>query len=94
MRQVYALLGLVKKWGAARVDAACATALEAEAVHVPLIARMIERGTEHAVAENRPAAEVVTSARFARDPSPFAVTATGRGGAAWWLSPRPRSARS
>ena len=46
MRQVYALLGLVKKWGAERVDAACARALEAEAVNVGLIGRMLERGTE------------------------------------------------
>ena len=34
MRQVYALLGLVKKWGAERVEAACARALEAEAINV------------------------------------------------------------
>ncbi len=34
MRQVYALLGLVKKWGPARVDAACSRALEAEAISV------------------------------------------------------------
>jgi hypothetical protein len=46
MRQVYALLGLVKKWGAERVDAACASALEHEAVNVALIGRMLERGTE------------------------------------------------
>ena len=46
MRQVYALLGLVKKWGPARVEAACARALEAEAVNVGLIGRMLERGTE------------------------------------------------
>lgn len=31
MRQVYALLGLVKKWGAERVDAACARPADAEA---------------------------------------------------------------
>ena len=43
MRQVYALLGLVKKWGPERVDAACAKALEAETVNVGLIGRMIER---------------------------------------------------
>lgn len=42
MRQVYALLGLVKRWGPARVDAACARALEAEAVSVSLIGRMLE----------------------------------------------------
>jgi hypothetical protein len=34
MRQVYALLGLVKKWGPERVDAACARALEVDAVNV------------------------------------------------------------
>jgi hypothetical protein len=34
MRQVYRLLSLVKKWGAERVEAACATALEAEAADV------------------------------------------------------------
>ena len=46
MRQVYALLGLVKKWGASRVEAACASALEHEAVNIGLIRRMLERGTE------------------------------------------------
>src|SRR6266702_2895564 len=46
MRQVYALLGLVRKWGPARVEAACGRALEAEAVSVPLIGRMLARGTE------------------------------------------------
>ncbi len=46
MRQVYALLGLVRKWGPRRVEAACARALEAEAISVPLIGRMLERATE------------------------------------------------
>jgi transposase len=46
MRQVYALLGLVKKWGPDRVDVACARAAEAEAFNVPLIGRMLERGLE------------------------------------------------
>ena len=46
MRQVYALLSLVKKWGPDRVDAACAHAAEAEAYSVSLIGRMLERGTE------------------------------------------------
>jgi len=46
MRQVYALLGLVRKWGPTRVDAACARALDAEAVSVALIGRMLDRGTE------------------------------------------------
>ena len=46
MRQVYALLGLVKKWGADRVNTACASALDHEVINVGLIGRMLERGTE------------------------------------------------
>ena len=46
MRQVYALLGLVKKWGPDRVEAACARAAEAEAFNVALIGRMLDRGLE------------------------------------------------
>jgi transposase len=70
MRQVYRLLGLVKKWGAERVESACARALEAEAVDVKLIARMIERARENAQAEEPPAVNVVEG-RFARDASEF-----------------------
>ena len=74
MRQVYALLGLVKRWGPERVEAACARAAEAEAFNVGLIARMIERATE----ADRPAdAEVPARAgpaRFARDRGHFATT--------------------
>ena len=46
MRQVYRLLGLVKKWGPERVELACRRALEAEAVDVNLVARMLERARE------------------------------------------------
>jgi len=72
MRQVYALLGLVKRWGPERVEAACSRALEAEAISAPLIARMIERGTESAPPAPPPPAGAKT-ARFARDPSHFAT---------------------
>jgi transposase len=75
MRQVYALLGLVKKWGAARVDAACATALEHETVNVGLIGRMLERGTEHTTPPQPAPSGVVVAGRFARDPDHFAVRA-------------------
>jgi hypothetical protein len=72
MRQVYALLGLVKKWGPARVDAACASALEHEQVNVGLIGRMLERGTEHTtIPPSLPG--TVIAGRFARDPGHFAV---------------------
>jgi Mu transposase-like protein/integrase-like protein len=73
MRQVYALLGLVKRWGAERVEAACARALEAEAVSVALVGRMIERATEN-TSIPPPAPAAATAARFARDPSHFATT--------------------
>ena len=73
MRQVYALLGLVKRWGAERVEAACARALDAEAISVALIGRMIERATETAPGVTAPA-PAPTPARFARDAGHFATT--------------------
>jgi len=72
MRQVYALLGLVKKWGPERVDAACASALEHEQVNVGLIGRMLERGTEHTTIQPCLPGTVIAG-RFARDPDHFAV---------------------
>ncbi len=77
MRQVYALLGLVKKWGPERVNAACERALDAEAINVGLIGRMLERGTENGDAPAPPASPgTVVTPRFARDNSHFAVRAT------------------
>jgi transposase len=81
MRQVYALLGLVKRWGPDRVNAACRRALEAEAVNVGLIGRMLERGTEADTAPPPPPGTVVAG-RFARDPAHFAVTTTAAAAAA------------
>jgi len=80
MRQVYRLLGLAKKWGAQRVDAACARALEAEAVDVGLIGRMLERATENAPPPATGAVDAsnVIPGRFSRDASEFA-TGTGAG---------------
>lgn len=75
MRQVYALLGLVNKWGPERVNAACERALDAEAINVGLIARMLERGTE--TGDNTPVQQVlpgtVVTPRFARNDDHFAV---------------------
>lgn len=74
MRQVYALLGLVKRWGAPTVEAACARALETEVVNVPLIGRMIMRATENQPAPAPPKANPSGRApRFARDPGHFAT---------------------
>jgi len=71
MRQVYRLLGLVKKWGAERVDTACAAALAAETVNVGLIERMILRGDESG--ETPPVQGKLLPGRFERDPGEFAV---------------------
>ena len=78
MRQVYRLLGLVKKWGPERVELACRRALDAEAVDVNLVSRMLERAREDAEPDVRPQ-PVVIQGRFARDPSEFAsVNEAGR----------------
>jgi len=69
MRQVYALLGLVKKWGPDKVNTACRRALDAEAINVPLIGRMLDRATETEQPEPSPAVPATT--RFARDPDEF-----------------------
>ena len=72
MRQVYALLGLAKKWGPDRVDAACGRAAEAEAFNVGLIGRMLERGAETAPPETVPQQSLLPG-RFARPASDFAT---------------------
>ena len=73
MRQVYALLGLVKKWGEERVEAACRSSLDHEVVNVGLIGRMLERGTEATTFQPALPGTIIP-ARFARDPSHFALT--------------------
>jgi hypothetical protein len=55
-----------------RVELACRRALEAEAVNVNLIARMIERATE-AEPTARPPQPTPIRGRFARDTSEFTV---------------------
>ena len=76
MRQVYKLIGLAKRWGDGRVDAACAAALEIDVVDVGLIDRMIRQANEHAdrtvPAPDLPAA-AGAPARFARDAGHFAT---------------------
>lgn len=70
MRTVYRLLGLVRTFGPAATDAACARALDLDVVDVTKIARMLEQAREH---EPIPAAAKVIGgpARFARDPGEF-----------------------
>jgi transposase len=73
MRHVYALLGLVKKWGPIRVEAACASALDHEVVSIGLIRRMLERGTEQTTIQPALPGTVIAG-RFARDPDHFAIS--------------------
>jgi hypothetical protein len=70
MRTVYRLLGLVRTFGPAATDAACARALDLDVVDITKIARMLEQAREH---EPIPAAAKVIGgpARFARDPGEF-----------------------
>jgi hypothetical protein len=70
MRQVYRLLGLVRRHGGERVNDACRRALEAEAVNVGLIGRMLERGLDDAPP---PVQQPATATRFVRDSNDFAV---------------------
>lgn len=71
MRRVYRLLGLVRRFGAARVETACAQALALDVVDVTRIARMLDHALEtSAPAAPRPQGNVV-QLRFARDPSEF-----------------------
>jgi hypothetical protein len=74
MRQVYRLLGLVKKWGPGRVDLACSRALEAEAVDVNLVSRMLDRAREDLADSAGPSRPIVAQGRFARDASEFATS--------------------
>jgi hypothetical protein len=78
MRSVYRLLGLVRRYGADRVEAACQKALATEVVSVGLIERMVERAAEAGQTEPPPAQP---AGRFARDPSEFTPTTHRRHGA-------------
>ena len=64
MRQVFALLGLVRRYSAARVEAACQLALEADMTSVHRLRRLLDLAPP---ASQQPiAARVVPIARFLR----------------------------
>jgi hypothetical protein len=69
MRQVYRLLGLVRRYGPGPVDAACARALDLDVVNVTKIASMLEKATENIPLPPPPA--VAAAGRFARDPAEY-----------------------
>jgi transposase len=70
MRRVYALLGLVRKYGAPRVEAACTTALAAEMLSVPRLKAMLEHaGSVPAL----PPPALAPPARYLRPPLQYAL---------------------
>ena len=72
MRQVYRLLGLVRRYGPGPADTACARALDLDVVNVTKIASMLEKATENTPPPPPPAA--AATARFARDPAEYRAT--------------------
>jgi len=72
MRQVYFLLGLVRRYGPERVEQACQRALEVDAVNVRTVQRVLERAAEES-ATTTPALADVLPLRFARSPQEFGV---------------------
>ena len=83
MRQVYRLLGLVKRYGAAPTDTACGRALDLDVVSVTKIAAMLEKATENTPAPPPRAASGLAPARFARDPGEYRVTVSARAKPDW-----------
>lgn len=62
MRQVYALLGLAKRYGQKRVDDVCALALSADMLSIKRLSRMLETAAAPDLAEQR----TLPTARFLR----------------------------
>ena len=75
MRTVYRLQGLVRRYGADRVEQACSLSLDLDVVSVNKIASMLERATEK-TAPALPQAVGQAPTRFSRDPSEFNNTPT------------------
>jgi len=71
MRRVYALLGLVRRYGAERVAEACRIALDADIVNVKRLERILTR--RHPPGAARVVPKVIPLARYLRPSSQFAV---------------------
>lgn len=77
MRQAYKLLGLCRRYGDDRVEAACRRALEADCDSVTIVGRMLERALEAEATDDDPIPDNVIRGRFARSDDHFAVTPSG-----------------
>lgn len=75
IRSVYRLQGLVRRYGAERVEQACELSLDLDVVSVTKIASMLERATEK-TSPDLPKAIGQSSTRFSRDPAEFRSTPT------------------
>jgi transposase len=71
MRHVYALLGLIRRYGAGRVDDACVIALAAEMIDVYRLRRMLALGV--AAPGSPTPARVIPLGRFLRPASQYAL---------------------
>ena len=76
MRQVYALLGLCKRYGDARVESACATALAVEMFDVHRLERMLKLAPPPTPPPSSP--KVIPLARYLRSPSQYALPLASR----------------
>jgi hypothetical protein len=72
MRRVYALLGLVRRYGATRVTEVCTLALEADMLDVKRLQRMLEQATTSGPA-TAPTARVIPLARYLRPATQYAL---------------------
>jgi transposase len=72
MRRVYALLGLVRRYGGARVTEACTVALAADMLDVKRLQRMLEQATTSTAAPSPPA-RVIPLARYLRPATQYAL---------------------
>jgi transposase len=75
MRRVYRLLGLVRRYGAERVEQACAQSLALDVIDVTRVARMLDRALESGpgAAPRPPRRDNVVQLRFARDHEEFRI---------------------
>ncbi len=77
MRQAYALLGLAKRYGAARLEQACATALAVDMVDVHRLRRLLEIAAERGVPDTD-RTRMLPVARFLRPAKQFALAGMER----------------
>ena len=82
MRRVYALLGLCRRYGDSRVEAACEQALTADMLDVRRLDRMLQlaASTEGSSSVNRGGGRVIPLARYLRPSSQYALSFSSKDG--------------